>query len=229
LRCQPDPLVHESPEVPATSKEAILDQRLIKALGHPVRMRALQVLNTRVASPSELAKELDEPLGNVAYHVKILEENDAIELVRTAPVRGALEHFYRATIRPWFEDDSWARLPLSVRRELFNDILQDVWGEVVASAEEHGLDDPKTHITRTWLDLDDQAYDELVDLLNSVVDRALELHAEAAPRLDKLPPEERDLHATALMIMHVHRAPGGPASRRGRLEGEDRPQPKEPE
>jgi DNA-binding transcriptional ArsR family regulator len=80
--------------------EARLDPRLIKALGHPVRVRALEVLHQRIASPSELAKELREPLGNVAYHVKILEENDAIELVRTAPVRGALEHFYRASVDP---------------------------------------------------------------------------------------------------------------------------------
>jgi DNA-binding transcriptional ArsR family regulator len=207
--------------VPTAGKEATVDQRLIKALGHPVRMRALQVLNTRVASPSELAKELDEPLGNVAYHVKILEENDAIELVRTAPVRGAREHFYRATIRPWWDDESWARLPASVRRELFDETLQDAWDEVVAAAEEGGLDHPKTHITRTRLDLDEAAYEELVDLLNSVVDRALKLHAEAAPRLAEHPEGERDIHHTALMIMHVHRTPGGPASRRGRLEGED--------
>jgi DNA-binding transcriptional ArsR family regulator len=80
--------------------EARLDPRLIKALSHSIRIRALEVLNTRIASPSELAKELGEPLGNVAYHVKILEENDAIELVRTAPVRGALEHFYRASVDP---------------------------------------------------------------------------------------------------------------------------------
>ena len=79
------------------SMEADVDQRLIKALGHPLRMSVLAILNARVASPSELAKELGEPLGNVAYHVKILEETGAIELVRTAPVRGALEHFYRAT------------------------------------------------------------------------------------------------------------------------------------
>jgi DNA-binding transcriptional ArsR family regulator len=192
--------------VPAPGKEATVDQRLIKALGHPVRTRALQVLNTRVASPSELARELDEPLGNVAYHVKILEENDAIELVRTAPVRGALEHFYRATIRPWWDDESWARLPVSVRRELFNETLQDVWGEVVAAAEEGGLDHPKTHVTRTWLDLDDEAFEKVVDLLNSVVDRALELHAEAALRLAERSEGERNLHRTALMIMHIHRA-----------------------
>ena len=93
------------------SMEADVDQRLIKALGHPLRMSVLAILNARVASPSELAKELGEPLGNVAYHVKILEETGAIELVRTAPVRGALEHFYRATPRSTRRGSTWTTLP----------------------------------------------------------------------------------------------------------------------
>lgn len=149
--------------MPPKSKEATLDPRLIKALGHPVRVRALEVLNTRVASPSELAKELGEPLGNVAYHVKILEENDAIELVRTAPVRGALEHFYRAKVRPWFEA----------------------------------------------VELDDEAYDEVVELLDGVVERAQELQGEPPSGPAKAPPKDRGTPATALMIMHVQRASGG--------------------
>ena len=33
-------------------------QRFGKALSHPLRMRALTILNQRVASPSELAEEL---------------------------------------------------------------------------------------------------------------------------------------------------------------------------
>jgi DNA-binding transcriptional ArsR family regulator len=181
------------------------DQRVIKALSHPLRFHILEVLNQRVASPSEIAEELNEPLGNVAYHTKILLENEAIEQVRTAPVRGALEHFYRALIRPWFEDDMAAHLPVSVRRALFGEIIEYIWGDVVAASEEGGFDDPKTNITRNHLDLDEEAYEELVDLLNSVVDRALELHAEAAPRLAALAPEERDEHRTALMIMHFHR------------------------
>jgi DNA-binding transcriptional ArsR family regulator len=185
------------------------DQRVIKALSHPLRFQILRVLNERVASPSEIASELDEPLGNVAYHTKILVENGAIEQVRTAPVRGALEHFYRALIRPWFDDETSAHLPVSVRRALFGEILEFIWGDVVAASKHEGFDDPKTHITRTPLDLDDEAYEEIVDLLNSVVDRALELHAEAAPRLAQLPPEERDAHRTALMIMHFRRPLGG--------------------
>ncbi len=141
------------------SKEAPVDQRLIKALGHPVRMRVLDILNARVASPSELAKELGEPLGNVAYHVKILEETGSIELVRTAPVRGALEHFYGAT----------------------------------------------TDISATWLDLDDEGYEEVAGLLKTLVARAQELQAEADARLAARSPSER--RSTALMIMRVHRGP----------------------
>jgi DNA-binding transcriptional ArsR family regulator len=104
--------------LPSKSKEASLDPRLIKALGHPVRVRALDVLNTRIASPSELAKELGEPLGNVAYHIKILEENGAIELVRTAPVRGALEHFYRASVSTQI-----AETALELDRQGYEDVV----------------------------------------------------------------------------------------------------------
>jgi DNA-binding transcriptional ArsR family regulator len=143
------------------SKDAPPDQRLIKSLGHPVRTRALEILNERVASPSELAKQLNEPLGNVAYHVKILEENDAIELVRTAPVRGALEHFYRAT----------------------------------------------TAVTSTWIDLDEEAYEEVAGLLDSVVEKARQLQTEGMPGPAGLPDSER--HAAGVLIMHVHRGPAG--------------------
>lgn len=47
-----------------------------------------------VASPSEIAERLVEPLGNVSYHVKVLCRAGLLELAREAPVRGAVEHFY---------------------------------------------------------------------------------------------------------------------------------------
>src|SRR3954453_15817387 len=179
--------------------------RLIRTLAHPLRHRILQALNLRVASPSELAGELGAPLPNIAYHVKVLAQNDAIELVKTEQVRGALEHFYRAAMRPWFTDETWSALPISTRRALFGEILRDIWADVAGAAESDQLDDPTTHITRTWLDLDKEAYDELADSLNALVERALELHAEAAPRLAAMPEDEREEHRTALMLMHFHR------------------------
>lgn len=186
-----------------------VEPRLIKALGHPLRQRILIALNTKVASPSELSKELGEPLGNVSYHVKILAECEAIELVRTAPVRGAVEHFYRAQVRPYFDDESWVNLPASARRALFDDTLQAIWSHLADAAKAGGLDDPENHISWTHLELDDEAYEAMVEQLRVTLERAMELQGETANRLAKLPPEEREAHRTELAIMHFHRPPGG--------------------
>ena len=77
------------------------DTVLLKVLSHPVRARALTVLNQRVASPSELAAEQGEAVGDVAYHVRVLHELGMVELVTTRQVRGATQHFYRSTARPY--------------------------------------------------------------------------------------------------------------------------------
>ena len=68
-------------------------------MGHPVRNDALSILNERVASPNEISKELGQSVGHVSYHIKVLKECECIELVDTAPRRGAMEHYYRATSR----------------------------------------------------------------------------------------------------------------------------------
>src|SRR5215212_4350562 len=94
------------------------DERLAKALSHRLRVQVLQRLDEAgEASPKELAEALGEPLGNISYHVRILRELECVELVRTEPHRGTLAHFYRATVRPWLDDEQWAALPAGFRRE----------------------------------------------------------------------------------------------------------------
>ncbi|HEV7773412.1 MAG TPA: helix-turn-helix domain-containing protein [Conexibacter sp.] len=74
-----------------------VDTRVVKALGHPTRVRILNVLRDReLASPVELSAELDIPLGTVGYHVRRLEALGFIELARRTQRRGAVEHHYRA-------------------------------------------------------------------------------------------------------------------------------------
>src|SRR5215213_7721310 len=81
--------------------------RIAKALAHPLRARILQRLGERVASPNDLAAELGAPLGVVSYHVRKLRDYDCLELVRTEPRRGALQHFYRATAWPTRDAQQW--------------------------------------------------------------------------------------------------------------------------
>ncbi len=186
---------------------AAVDVRVIKALGHPLRQRILQSLNREVASPSELAAKLEEPLGNVSYHVKILEGCDAIELVRTAPVRGALEHFYRATMRARLEEEHWTALPESIRHDLSDQTLEQIWDHTAAASKAGGFEDPKAAVVWVELELDDEAYGQLTDDIVALLDKATDLQAEAAVRLAQLSDEERKeaTHRTEMVQLHFHR------------------------
>jgi DNA-binding transcriptional ArsR family regulator len=71
---------------------------ITKALSHPLRfayLRALKVAGE--LSPSEFARDSDEPLGNASYHVKKLFEAGVIEVASLVPKRGAMEHRYSFT------------------------------------------------------------------------------------------------------------------------------------
>jgi DNA-binding transcriptional ArsR family regulator len=81
----------------------VVDQLLVdrlyvlgRALGNPLRVRvAAEFIVRDEASPAEVAEALGEPLGSVAYHVRVLGDLGFLELRRMIPVRGALQHVYR--------------------------------------------------------------------------------------------------------------------------------------
>lgn len=77
--------------------DRVIDQRLVKAVAHPLRVEILEAfVRHGELSPTQIAKELDQKLGNVSYHVKVLRDCEVIELARTRQRRSALEHFFRA-------------------------------------------------------------------------------------------------------------------------------------
>jgi hypothetical protein len=159
-----------------------------------------------VASPSELAGELGEPLGNVSYHVRTLAELKCIELVRTTPRRGAVEHHYRATVRPWFKAKDWGELPASVRRSISGETLDLIFRETTEAATSGSFDSiDSRHVSRTQLALDEQGWDELTQLLAELLERALEIESDAAERAAQDNGEQSI--ASRLVLMH-YPAPG---------------------
>jgi DNA-binding transcriptional ArsR family regulator len=82
-----------------TGEAAVVDDTsLLAALNHPLRREILAKMGTTEAplSPRELSEDLGEPLSNVSYHVRVLNQFEIIGLARTRPVRGTMQHFYRA-------------------------------------------------------------------------------------------------------------------------------------
>lgn len=188
--------------------DVAVDPRVLRALGHPLRQRILHALNAGVASPNMLSQQLGERLANVSYHVKILLENQAIELVKTEPVRGALEHFYRARMRPQLDERHWSKLPESSRRELFDANLQRSWDELTAAARENRLGEGESRISLTRLQLDRQAQAELAERLAETLEFAMRREAESRARLSELPEEERETRDMALLLAVFERATG---------------------
>jgi DNA-binding transcriptional ArsR family regulator len=176
------------------------EARIAKALAHPLRARILQRLGERVASPGDLAVELDAPLGVVSYHVRMLRDYDCVELVRTEPRRGALQHFYRATARPVLEEDQWRNLPSGLRKELAGATIGELVDDLGTSADAGLLEDPEVIITRTPLELDERAFKKLNKLLARTHEQALSIAAEGAAR------GTEGVFPTELAVLHFKRA-----------------------
>jgi DNA-binding transcriptional ArsR family regulator len=158
------------------------EARIAKALAHPLRARILQRLGERVASPGDLAVELNAPLGVVSYHVRMLRDYDCVELVRTEPRRGALQHFYKATARPNLDEGQWRTLPSGLRGELAGETLSELVADLSQAADNGKLEDPDIVLTRTPLELDERGFKKLNKLLAKTHEQALAIAAESAGR-----------------------------------------------
>jgi DNA-binding transcriptional ArsR family regulator len=163
-----------------------VDQRLVKALAHPLRVQILMILNERMASPNELSKELDEGLSQVSYHVKVLKDFECIEMVKTEPRRGAVEHYYRATARAFFTDAEYQHLPDSIKPGATAAVMRMMM-EDVSNALDGGTFTARDDMHLSWTPgvVDEQGWEESVDLVNETLDRALAIHAASAKRLAK--------------------------------------------
>lgn len=152
-------------------------------LAHPLRPRILELLAVRgEASPNEMATELGVPLGTLSYHIRLLRDLGWIELVRTEPRRGAVEHFYRAVAQPFIDDAQWRQLPMSVRRRLSAMTIEQILRSAASAARTGGFDRSGAYVARTWLELDEQGWQELSDALTRVLDEAARIQDRSNAR-----------------------------------------------
>jgi DNA-binding transcriptional ArsR family regulator len=161
-----------------------VDEEMAKALAHPVRIAILAALNKRVMSPSSFAKRFDEKLGNVSYHFRVLQKYELIEEVETRPVRGAVEHFYRAVKRVLFDGKAWDALPPSVKTRVSAQTFEDFL-EAVAAAMEADTFDSSDERMAVWVQkpLDPQGWQEAVAIERELVNRMEDIFKESAVRL----------------------------------------------
>jgi DNA-binding transcriptional ArsR family regulator len=167
-------------------KREVIDQRLVRALAHPLRVSILEILCDRVASPNSLSEDLGAGLSHVAYHTRALNRCGALELVKTAQRRGATEHFYKATPNAFLGNRAWRRVPRSLRRGVNGASLETLIDKAV-TALAAGTIDAHEDTTLTWMPLriDHEGWEEVTEILNEAADRVLGAQTRSARRLAK--------------------------------------------
>ena len=164
-------------------QEAI-DQRLVHALAHPMRVQILEILSERVASPIELSAALGKSLSHVSYHTRTLDECGCLQLVGTEQRRGATEHFYKAAPDSFIGSQEWRQVPKSVRAGVTGASLQTFMDKAVAALEAGTIDD-RDDTTLSWMPvrLDDAGWREVTEILRGASERVREAEARSRSRL----------------------------------------------
>lgn len=169
---------------PRRKKTSSPQEALVKALNHPVRVKALTILSERAASPTEISKQLDEHLSNVSYHIRVLKDLGLIELAREAPVRGTIEHFYKAVKRPLIDNPNWEKLHPNVRSAFSGSLVEMLHSDAALSLSAGYFDKRSDrHATRTPLWLDEEGWKRIAEIQAKALESILKEQSNAAERI----------------------------------------------
>jgi len=167
-----------------TKKKKRLETTLAAAVAHPIRSKCLVILAERVASPAEIARQLHLDVSKVGYHVNALADANLIEEIRNRPVRGAVEHFYRAVQLPIVSNEQEEAFSEEERRVVAETILSIHAANAAHSLEEGTfLERPDHHLTRLAFNVDEEGWNEATAAYMELYDRIFEIQEAASERM----------------------------------------------
>jgi DNA-binding transcriptional ArsR family regulator len=161
-----------------------VDPKLVRALGHPLRVQILRLLSEGPSSPKQMSDSLGEALSNVSYHTKVLLELDCIELVKTRPARGAVEHIYRAKPKATLGSSGWQQVPPTLRGEVAAAALDAFTSRAVAALES-GTFQEREGSSVSWfpLTVDETGWAEIRRVLGNIENRFRAVAEKSQERL----------------------------------------------
>jgi hypothetical protein len=162
----------------------VIDPTLAKAFTHELRGHIWVTLFERgVVSPVEIAHELDLKVSEVSYHFRNLSGKGLIKLVRIVQRRGFEEHFYEP-VKPAFrfEVEEWMKLPAGVRSSFSGEMIGQIIEDLVQALESGSFDARNRHLSRTWLLVDTQGWEEVNEVARWALERTLAIQEGCAER-----------------------------------------------
>jgi predicted transcriptional regulator len=156
-------------------------------MSHPLRAEAFRLIRDRGSlSPAEVSRELEADLKDVSYHVRKLKDFGCVEEVENRQVRGAVEHFYRATEQHMIDTEEWgelAEVEPDMAEALTDEFMQSIVDDYSVSrrASIVALDE-EFFISRTPLILDPEGVREALEAAEAYESAMTEIAARSADR-----------------------------------------------
>lgn len=166
-------------------------------LGHPTRVRLLEVANEREISPIQFVHSCLRPkprgaraekraLSHVSYHFRALHRAGCVEIVDRIPRRGSLENVYRVSGGLIFSNEDFAAMSRAERRDLTRTSLQGLVARAESAIQADTFDRrTDRHLTWNSLNLDERGWSELIWVLDSCFEAAERIRRESEARLDE--------------------------------------------
>jgi DNA-binding transcriptional ArsR family regulator len=181
---------------------------MAQALAHPLRIQIIAELNKRAMSASQFAKKFDEKTPNVSYHFRALQKLGCIEEVETRPVRGSVEHIYRATKRVLFDGKAWELLPPSIKARASGRTVSDFLEAVTVAMLRETFDSSDERVA-VWLQrrLDEQGWGDAVAAHWELIRRMEAIFQESGGRLAEAGEPEGGIVGTYGLFLFESPAP----------------------
>jgi hypothetical protein len=163
-------------------------------LGHPIRVRILEILNEGPKSPSQFVEEglvpkemyrsYPQALSLAAYHFRELEKAGCLEIAESIQRRGAVEHIYRGLARVYFTDEDFEQLPIEDRRRLSRISFQGLIARA-DSAMQADTFDSRTERHLVWMPfgVDERGWEEMMTSMSACFGEIERIRHDAADRL----------------------------------------------
>jgi DNA-binding transcriptional ArsR family regulator len=164
-------------------EETSLNEQFSLVISHEITVKAMILIADDVKSPKEVGQRLGISTSKASHHIKKLERLGLAELVEEKEVGGALQHFYRAVIRPIISDQEWDKLSVAERQLYSIWIVQLILADAAKSFDA-GLFDvySKRHLSRSPLLVDGEGLGEVAAIQTKAMHDSFEAVAKSAER-----------------------------------------------
>ena len=181
-----------------------LPERLAKVFSHPLRAQLLALLNEQPGSPLDLMERLTalgevHSLNLIAYHVRVLQRYEAIQLVDTETVRGATKHIYAANRKMLIDGDDWLELPDEAQIGICANAIGEAVERAQAALEQGTMPKDDPVIVNLRLDVDEDAWELIRERMTIAWDEVEKVQPGA---IDRTPDPQMRFPVTVTLLAY---------------------------